>query len=97
MSGQEHRNGQTFSAEDLGDKEAEFFIIETDFIVQDIGLSSNIPHEIDALAMVNNESGVLTLLAPHDNVGGVVRGLAEMGIGITGANFDLAPYRENGS
>ena len=97
MPEQEHGIGQTSSAENQGDTETKIFIIETDFEVEDVGLSSNIPHEIDALTIVNNESNILTLVAPHDNVGGTIRKLEELNIGIRSANFDLTPYRENNS
>jgi len=55
MPEQERGIGQTNSVENQDDTETEIFIIETDFEVEDIGLSSNIPHEIDALTVVNND------------------------------------------
>jgi len=93
MPEQKRGIGQTNSIENKDDAETEIFVIETDFEVEDIGLSSNIPHEIDALTIVNNESNILTLVVPHDFVGRTIRKLEELSIGIRSANFDLTLYR----
>ncbi len=94
MLKQERKTDQTISTKDHSDEETELFIIETDFIVQEIGLSSNIPHEIDALALVSDETSILTLVLNPENVEESIRKIDELGIGITTASFNPDLFRE---
>lgn len=76
--------------------EDRIYLIETDFVVEDIGLSSNIPPKLreDTLAIVNNETNIASFLIKPDRIREVIERLEELGIGITAANFDLASHRK---
>ncbi len=81
---------------DVAEKQADeggFFLIETDFVVESIGLGSNLPQDIDALNLVNDETGILTLFTTDEKAGEIIAKLDKNGIGITGANFDPDLYR----